>query len=392
MNHLNAETVPETDHEKIVRARCLLLTKAPWYGHASTAMSWLRDDSIETMAVCIGSTGKIECRFCQKFVDDLTTYEVAMVIQHEVEHVIRRHCWRGHDFQPLIANIACDMVVNGYQNAPFIGIPNPTTGQPVIPTPERLVWLPVDWEPTLTMEQVYERLLHTPSLLGDYCKYRGTLDSHAPWTENETDETAVLAAARSLAEAASQSSVDVPPRLSKFVAELRHGEIGWRMLLRQFMQTVSSKRTIDWNRRNRRIDCFGIPGRVRRGKKELAVVVDVSSSITESQLSMFFGAIETLLAYAEFSVLGWTTRKVYFNEKYLRGDWKKLIRFSGGGTDMVAPVKWLIKNKCQRSGIIMLTDGYCNWPKPMPTPLLVICASSQESVKIPSWIRHTHIS
>jgi len=392
MNHSNPEAVLETDHEKIVHARCLLLAKAPWYGHASSAMSWLRDDSVRTMAVCIGSTGEVECRFCQSFVDKLTPYELAMVIQHEVEHVIRMHCWRGHEFDPLVANIACDMVVNGYQNAPFIGIADPSTGRPAIPSPERLVWLPVDWESTLSMEQAYQKLLQTPDLLSVYSKYRSTLDSHDSWIKSDIDETAAIAAAQSLAEAGRQSSVDVPPRLAKCVAELRRTEIDWKTLLRQFMQNVSSNRTADWNRRNRRIDCFGFPGYKRKGKKELAVVVDLSSSVTESQLGMFFGAIEALLAYANFSVLGWTTRKVFFTRKYVRGDWQELARFSGGGTDMVAPVEWVIKNKCQRSGIVMLTDGYCKWPKQMPTPFLVVCSSSRESVKIPAWIRRTHIS
>jgi len=374
---------PETDHEPIVAACCLLLAHAPWYGHAATKIDWQRDDTISTMGVYILPFGTARCVFSQTFVNSLTRHELAMVIQHEIEHVVRQHCKRILGIDRHLANIACDMVVNGYRHAPFIGLVEPDKISGSSTFCDRLVWLPDDWERNLSIEQVYQRLIKSPEKQKQFQNTK-QLDSHDRWddeptsdepcrgdpvdgepivekaiaeeSENEVCEADLATAARILLNSGRKAGVDVPRHLADELARLEDTILNWKSLLRSFVRRLAQTRRISWNRRSRRLNRFGMPGSRRIYEAKLAVIIDVSSSVTEEELTTFFGELEALTRFADFCVLGWHKQLAYFVGHYSRGDWKELSRHRGGGTDMVAPINWLVERNLQGDGIVMLTD------------------------------------
>ena len=77
--------------EKLLDARCRLLTREPWYGFFAMRMVWRAYDFGEveecrrTMGVRFGVGGVVECLFYPPFVERLSLMELYGVIQHEIE-------------------------------------------------------------------------------------------------------------------------------------------------------------------------------------------------------------------------------------------------------------------------------------------------------------------
>ena len=150
--------------DKLLKARCRLMTLEPWYGQFAmqmvwvpSDMSWQKNESARTMGVRIKSNRQVECVYYPPFVDKLSLEELYAIVQHEIEHIVRLHCVRRRANLPQAWNIAADFCVNGSYNAPRIGYKE-GNAPPIIPMKEDLCWIPPDWEQDGTTEQYYEKL------------------------------------------------------------------------------------------------------------------------------------------------------------------------------------------------------------------------------------------
>lgn len=344
---------------------------------------------MQTMAVSLSRTGP-DCKFNPDFVARCTPAETAAVIQHEVEHVVRQHCVRLNQADAHLANVACDMVVNGHASDPSIGIPD-ADGRKQVPMRDSIVWMPERWDANMTSEQCYDRLIQKlPN------RWRGRLpelmDDHGLWGAAQSTRDNARHAASVLVNAAERGGCESPPGLQRAINALRSGTLNWKRALRDFIALTCESRRVTASRRSRRIDIFGMPGHLRRPSQyRLAVIVDVSGSISDSVLKSFFEEMESLLQHAKFCVLCWDTHLRLFIPRYHRGQWKELSQVGGGGTDMESPVQWLIDQRETGDGIVMLTDGWCQWPQPRSLPFLVICSSPQEVIHVPSWGNIVHL-
>lgn len=376
--------------QNLMRARCFLLAKEPWYGHASASIDWLPDSTISTMSVEVRPDGNCCCRYNPAFVCDHDLYEVAAVIQHEIEHIVRQHCFRIIEGDQRLANIACDMAVNGHQRKPSIGFVNPRTGEHSLPLDGHIVWMPKDWPRDLTAEQCYHRLLNDGQLQRKLVD-APLLDTHQHWQATSLDPATARASAGQLVQVAVNAGATVPDRVREACKELATAVVPWQHLLHRFVRRASAKASTDWGRPSRRIDVFGMPGRKRKVRCRLAVIVDVSGSVSEPILSRFFAELEKLSLLASLVVLTWDDRKREFISPYRNGDWTRLASSGGGGTDMAAPMDWLRSGGHCGDGVIMLTDGYCIWPKPAPVPFLVVCSSAPGQVEPPTYGHMIHL-
>ena len=93
---------------------------------------------------------------------------------------------------------------------------------------------------------------------------------------------------------------------------------------------------------------------------KVKVIIDTSGSVSDDELKQFFTEIESMSANVRTSVLQWDSQFQGYN-RYRRGDWRRLKVNGRGGTDMAAPIKWLIDNRQIADAQIMLTDGCCNY-------------------------------
>jgi predicted metal-dependent peptidase len=157
--------VSEIQSEKLMNARCRLMTREPWYGHIAMSMewipsqmSWIPNEQARTMGVRIVGGGRVQCLFYPPFVETLSLKELFAVIQHEIEHIVRVHCIRVGGREPQAWNIAADMTVNGRRSQPRIGYKESATSETVVPMKGKIIWIPDDWKHDETSEFYYDQL------------------------------------------------------------------------------------------------------------------------------------------------------------------------------------------------------------------------------------------
>jgi predicted metal-dependent peptidase len=133
---------------EVGRAVIALYMAEPFFAHVVHGLSRRIDEATQTAAVALTPNG-IELRISPTFFATLSKDERVAVVKHEVLHVVLKHLLRGASREPLLWNLACDVVVNGH-----IGkwqLPEGAITRNTFPD----LRLPVDG----TAEQVYTLLL-----------------------------------------------------------------------------------------------------------------------------------------------------------------------------------------------------------------------------------------
>ncbi len=375
--------------DKLMKARCRLMTKEPWYGHVAMSMVWIpsemsqQPETQRTMGVRIVNGGEVQCVYYPPFVDNLTIEELYAVVQHEIEHIVRMHCIRVADRQPLVWNVAADMCVNGSKNNPRIGYHDHASNQVIVPLKDKIVWIPHDWPKDETTEYYYERLKNEAAENGiDIDKldnYGQLLDDHNIWRETDVSEDEARQIIKDIIDqAAEKTQGQVPNHLSSALAKLNKPIVKWRQLLQHYFGKHIGNKRLTYARRNRRRDHFGIPGISKHAAANVNVIVDTSGSISQSELEQFFTEIDSISSRAMTNILQWDSEFQGF-KKYRRGDWRRFKINGRGGTDMAAPLLWLEKNRLIADVQVMLTDGFCNYleAEQVKYPVITVITQSQ---------------
>jgi predicted metal-dependent peptidase len=419
--------------DNLMKARCRLMIREPFYGSIAMDMTW-REDKMEykdvpeeakTMGVRLTPTGA-ECVYYKPFVEKLSVEELYTVVQHEIEHLVRLHCLRRDQRHHELFNVACDMSIHGHQSNPKIGYTE-FGKKPVFPMADQLCWVPDNEDPNLTAEEYYKRMLQKMPKLkctcgtsqgqgadgqgsgdgadqGDQNQGKGKkdkkskkgndgngncpihsgklLDSHWIWDTSETNEDEARQIVNSMVQnAISKNQGSIPGHLLDAVQALSKPVVRWRELLRRYLGQHVGNRRPTLARRNRRNDSFGVKGVSHHAAATVNVIVDTSGSIGQEELGKFFAEIDAISSRAKTSVLQWDHEFQGFAQ-YRRGNWKKFKVNGRGRTDMAAPYKWLEDNGKIADVQIMLTDGHCNWADSKGYPVIT-CITTEQSG--PDW-------
>lgn len=393
------------DHgEKLGSARCRLLAASPFYGQAALGMRWIASEMAwkaedeRTMGVRVLEGGVIECLYYPPFVERLPVAELAVVVQHEIEHVLRLHCVRRGSRDPILYNIAADMCVNGPRWRPRIGLPTDQPSEVVLPLGGDLIWIPPTWPTDATAEAYFERLAHFERLTREARienpEIRGLLlDDHDVWDQSTASLDECRGAARALAiRARERARGQVPGHLVEVLKSLETPQIPWETVLRRFLRRrLPGGRRRSSIRPSRRRDDFGVPGVSRRASGSVNVVVDVSGSVSQRTLGRFFAEIDRASRAARVSVLQWDHAFQGYSP-YRPGDWRTWKVRGRGGTDMAAPFRWLAEHGKLADVQILLTDGFTNWPEPADYPLIIVIAARQSRrLRPPPWGEVVHL-
>lgn len=435
------ETLPSLDFltNKLLRARCRLMTREPWYGHVAMNMVWKHsnfpwktDEESKTMGVRIVQGGTVECLWNPGFVHRQSLKQLYATIYHEIDHIIRMHCVRiGTQREHEAWNIAADMTINGKRSSPKIGYREPNGLELTLPLDGQLVWIPETWQEGLTTEAYYSRLMAAgPKMPCPKCMANGSkgntpdddgsnptnqpgkcpccggtpgggkegeygwagvtgkqLDDHSTWQQSDVSQDEARQIVRDMVQQATEKNRGFTPgHLSEAIQQLNKPVVRWRELLRRYIGTHVGSRRSTYSRRNRRNDVFGIKGVSHHAASKVRVIVDTSGSVSSKELQQFFAEIDTMASYAEVMVLLWDHAYQGYS-KYKRGDWKKWKVNGRGGTDMAAPVKWLEDQRQLGDCQILLTDGECNWAanRPWFPELGMISVITRTESTAPSW-------
>lgn len=415
--------------DKLMRARCRLMTREPWYGHMAMSiewkpseMGWVKDEARRTIGMKITSTGVVQAFYNPQWVENTDLRIIFGVIEHAINHLIRLHTLRTGGREEEAWNLATDMAVNGAKRDPYIGYLE-EDGTRILPDKD-MVFVPQNWPVNESAEKYYEMLnkgdakqkpQSQPPMAGggdddededgqggappmsgqpgqDQNKKPGTyshngfegkcLDDHEAWNQSDISEDEARQIVHDMAkEAADKSQGHMPGHLKQILEALSKPVVRWRELLRQFLGTHVGNRRPTYSRANRRRQEFGFKGVSRHAASTVSVIVDTSGSISDKDLEQFFAEIEAIAYRAKVFVLQWDHAYQGY-ARYRRGDWKRITVNGRGGTDMAAPVDWLEKNSQIGSVMVMLTDGYCQWPHRRGFPALFCITTDQTA---PDW-------
>ena len=136
--------------------------------------------------------------------------------------------------------------------------------------------------------------------------------------------------------------------------------INWRNVLSGFRASIlSTQRKLTRMRPNRRTG-FDNMGSIRRFDTKVLVAVDVSGSISSSDLSYFYGVVNSAFRYGFTAVdviqFDAGVRVVQSLKKVLRD----VIAVGRGGTSFQEPIDYANENGY--NGLVILTDGYAPQP------------------------------
>jgi len=398
-------------HEKLMNARCRLITREPFYGSFAMGLTYQPYDfpnmqeEAKTIAVRMMSTGNIDIVYYPNFIDNLTIEECYGVIMHEIEHVIRLHCLRGSTLHQMQYNIAADMTVNGVKRNPRVGYPTTSLGSGeyggrTLPHEDKLIWIPLGWPEDASAEEYYKRLTNQ----AQDCKKHGknkdqhakctcaqgqTLDNHDIWQQSDISEDEARQIIKEMTnQAITRNQGKYPSHLTEAIKELSTPKIRWRELLRRYIGQHLGNKRYTHSRRNRRTDQFGIKGTSHHAAATVNIIIDTSGSINQKDLATFFAEIDTISSKTKTHILQWDMQYQGYSQ-YRRGDWKKININGRGGTDMAAPYEWLENNNLVADLQILLTDGHTNWAPPKPYPSIVIITTNQKG---PTWGHNIHIT
>ena len=281
-----------TPEEKLIAARCKLLTVMPFYGHiclpikwTKSEMSWLKEKD-KTMGVCVRN-GRAELIWYDKFVDQRTVSELMACIQHEIEHLMRMHCQRRSSRLSFLWQFVTDACVNGKKSAPRIGYND--VNKLVLPlgdkSKELLIWIPDNLPDNETAEWYYDKLLEDADLIeaAKYsCKPDGMVGDHSVWNQTEMSPEDIRQIVHDLvAQAVTRAAGNVPGHVTALLKELSSPIISWQHILKRFMGQHVGNRRWTYSRRNRRLDTFGTAGISRHAAGKVLVIVDTSGSISD---------------------------------------------------------------------------------------------------------------
>jgi hypothetical protein len=390
--------------DRLMKARCRLMTREPWYGHIAMNMVWIASEmpwmpeSRRTMGVRIVNGGEIQCLYYPPFVDKLSIRELFAVIQHEIEHIVRCHCVRVGSRNPEAWNIAADMCVNGPKKSPRIGYQEPTTGELIVPLKGNIVWIPEDWPQDGTSEDYYDRLEKQQKKNGGSCNNcgrpkKGKGSKGGKGGKGKKDDQS------------GQGSGDSCPTCGGDLGgDYNYGGVQgkviddhsvWnqtdvspdearQMMLRQYLGKHSGNQRRTYSRRNRRRQEFGTKGISRHAASDVTVIVDTSGSIGQQELKQFFAEIEAISHRSRVWLLQWDASFQGY-ARYRRGDWKKIEVKGRGGTDMAEPIEWLCQNGLVKDVQVMLTDGYCNYAEDKGFPYMCVITTPEGTTNGPDW-------
>lgn len=380
-------------HEAIANVSIDWQSSAPYLAEYLLRFKYDNRPEVGTMGVAV-TDNRIQLSYNPEFVDKLTRPELEGVLFHEILHVLHKFHDRLGSRQHDIFNVAQDACINEI-------VAKTNIGGKTLMLPEGGVRMkPIyddGYEGEEISEAVYDFLyehadkitIEMPGMPQDgdggsgdpnekgssQSRGKGKLpekDSDGKrilrTTDNHEDHRALTEVEKAAIEeivnnARTRSFGTMSGNATSAIKELTQAKkIPWRkklaMLLSRYVNEPGSIYENTWSKRNRR--GLPLPG-IRKQSKKLVISIDTSGSVSDKDLSLFFGQIEKLVKdYSALTIIEWDT-KVHRAYKYNKGDWKKIKPHGRGGTVIDDLYQYVNTNYKNTSLLINFTDGYFGW-------------------------------
>ncbi|MCX6365085.1 MAG: VWA-like domain-containing protein [Armatimonadetes bacterium] len=299
------------------------------------------------------------------FLAGLKSDEVDGVLLHEVLHAALLHVTRRGQRDPLLWNLAADIVVNGMVEAAKLKLPQGAIREK-------------KWE-KLTVEEVYELLEKSAIKLTLSEEWQDLLP---PETGSAEELAAHWRAASAQAKALMQSTGqgDMPVGWERELGALEPAQLDWRSYLwRHLVRTPT-----DFSGFDRRLIHQGLYLETLEGESvRVCVCIDTSGSIGKSELAQFLGEVVGILrSYPHLQCYLYYADAALYGPSALTGDTAidaLPTPQGGGGTDFrpfFAAVAEAEKAWDTAAVCVYLADGYGAFPEtPSEGPTLWVVSA-----------------
>ncbi len=331
---------------RISGARLALILDHPFFGALALRLKPVEAPGLtETMA-----TDGRSLFYCADYVQTLTDLELVGVLAHEVMHPAMQHHTRRGDRDPRRWNIAADYAINPLlADAGF-----------VLPADVRLDHRYAG----LSAEQIYDAL--PPDAGGggsgaDVSDIPGAvLDAPDPIVDSADWQVAVQQATQS-----AKMMGRLPAGFDRAIKDATAPRVDWRALLRRFVQQCATA-DYSWRMPNRRYLAGGLylPELRSESMPPIAIAIDTSGSIGETQLAEFRAEVQSILedCAPEATHVIYCDADVQRIDTFERGEPLEIQAEGGGGTDFRPVFERIEQDSLNPACLIYLTDGYGAYP------------------------------
>jgi len=321
----------------------------------------------------------------RKFVESLTDGELRFLILHETKHKLYQHLfvWRKiHEENAQLANMACDYVIN-------LEIQDLNKWGDFLVMPKG--GLVDEKYRGLDSGEVFARLKEEQA--------EGNGGEGEPMDDHDWDGAQALDA-QEKEELVKEISSAV--RTGALLAGKQGGEVdrsfdsamqaqvNWAEQLREFVSTVcAGKGDSTWAKPSRRWlqhDIY-MPSQISESIGSICVAIDTSGSISGEAISKALAELVSICDNTtpeKVDLLYWDT-EVAAHEQYREDNYSGLVTSTkpkgGGGSSSLCIFDYVVKNKLDPQCIIVITDGYIEFPQAPPTcPTIWVMVDNKTTV------------
>jgi predicted metal-dependent peptidase len=365
----------KTAGEKLVAARVKMLFKQPFFGNIACRLK-LVDATDEGWCPTAAVDGR-NFYYNSNFVNLLDLDETVFLVGHEVGHCIYEHFLRRGDRDPKLWNMAGDYKINAMLVRENIG----RLIDKVTPLYDKK-YATDEW----FTENVYDDLLQKA------VKIQQTLDVHLEIDDGKNEggtgknadarmpkiskedakaisdeiKNAVIQAAQSV------GAGNIPGEIKRMIGELTEPKMDWRQMIRVSLESnlVSDFTFIRPNRKSQFSNVV-LPGMKKDQQIDIAIGLDVSGSITDTDTRDFLSEVQGIMdQFESYKIRIWCfDTQVSGYDEFTNDDGRPITEFQmtgGGGTDFMPNWTFMKEREIEPDQFIMFTDGepWGNWGDP----------------------------
>ena len=365
------------------------LWSEPFYSRILRSLNKIETDKVPTAGVS-ASNGDLVFLWNRSWLASLEPKKVKGLLKHECLHLVFGHTTERSLNPHLMWNYATDLAINS--TIPEYELPEggliPGKALPKL-SPQQKADMSneaaeryqkisdlIEKLPRNKTSEYYFHVLAEDETMQEMVENASAaemqcigFDDHDGWNEIPEEEREQIAAKvkdilkDAVNECQNRNWGSVPTDLIKEIQKLVEREIKWQDLLRRFCGfSRKNERTSSIKRLNRKYPNIH-PGAKKKYTPMIAVYIDESGSVSDTELAKFYAELNSLSNQTDFYLYRFDT-EVNEKDAFL---WKKkkrmdLSRLKMGGTCFDCVTEHAIKNKNKFDGYIILTDGCA--PKP----------------------------
>ena len=363
------QAVSSDTAQRLAKARLKALVKAPYYARLMHSLTYVSTPGIGT----IGIDDRLRLYVDEVALNEWSNDELAVVLLHEVNHVLRGHSARCELVHADARrwNIAGDAEINDDLVEGGFVLP----GEPVLPSSLGL--------PDKQTAEYYYANMEGTSQPNDKMCGSGANGERQPWELG--DDISVLpgmpkhrvrSARAAIAEDIRNGKFrgSVPGNLGRWAETFGRAQVPWEQMLHNAVRRGVLRRMgqVDytWARPNRRHFGKVLLPSLRRPLCEISIIIDTSGSMSQTDLD---AAYTESRGIAEQSSGGRVTLIACDSEAHVISEGRlprSVALTGGGGTDMGAALELAARQRRSPIVVIVLTDGDTPWPNQCPDGLL----------------------